>query len=46
LLLEAFHAWDISAASRMRVRSWTSGGYVDFPGLGVRPEGAHPDDLA
>ncbi|HSA49552.1 MAG TPA: hypothetical protein VLH10_05495 [Yinghuangia sp.] len=46
LLLEAFAAWDITAASRMRVRSWTSGGYIDFPGLGVRPEGTHPDDLA
>lgn len=45
LLLDAFAAWDITAASRMRVRSWTSGGYVDFPGLGVRPEGTHPDDL-
>lgn len=45
LLLDAFAEWGITAASAMRVRSWTSGGYVDFPGLGVRPEGAHPDDV-
>ncbi|MEU8137948.1 hypothetical protein [Streptodolium elevatio] len=45
LLLDAFAQWGITAAAGMRVRAWTSGGYVDFPGLGVRPEGTHPDDL-
>jgi hypothetical protein len=45
LLLDAFAAWGVDRAPRLRVRTWTSGGYVDLPGLGILPEGCHPDDL-
>ncbi|WP_406281321.1 hypothetical protein [Embleya sp. NBC_00896] len=44
-ILEAFAFWGIDTARRLRTRAWTSGGYVDLPGIGVRPEGTHPDDL-
>ncbi|MYW01204.1 hypothetical protein [Streptomyces sp. SID3343] len=43
-ILEAFAFWGIDRARRLRTRAWTSGGYVDLPGIGVRPEGTHPDD--
>ncbi|GCE00040.1 hypothetical protein [Embleya hyalina] len=43
-ILEAFADWGIDGVRRLRTRAWTSGGYVDLPGIGVRPEGTHPDD--
>lgn len=43
-ILRAFDFWGIDGARELRTRAWTSGGYVDLPGIGVRPEGTHPDD--
>jgi hypothetical protein len=45
LMLDAFASWGVGDARKLRLRCFTSGGYIDLPGVGVRPEGTHPDDL-